>query len=124
MKIRCPTGGASRPATPTAAVSGDLMSVRASTSDLPRLKIDAWIDPGVREIGDQIHHYADQRKDIERGEHHRIIAVEHALEAKQTEAVERENALDQQRAGEEGVHEGRRKSGDNDQHSVAEHVSV
>ena len=77
------------------------MLVRSSTSDLPRLEIDARIDPGVGEVGDQVHHQPDQREDVERREHHRIVAVEHALEAEQPEPVEREDRLDQQRAGEE-----------------------
>src|SRR4029079_3321903 len=62
---------------------GAVSLTRASTLDLPRLEIDPRIDPGVGEIGDQVHHETDQRKNIERGEHHRIIAVEHAFKSKQ-----------------------------------------
>ena len=93
-------------------------------SDLTYTWIDARIDPGISQIGDQVHHHADQREDEERGEHHRIIAVEHAFEAEQAEAVEREDRFDQQRSGEKGMHESRGKSGDHDQHGVAEDVTV
>src|SRR5215469_6329426 len=55
--------------------------VRWSISDLPGLKVDARIDPRVGEIGNQVHHESQQREQIERGEHHRIVAIEHALEA-------------------------------------------
>ena len=41
-------------------VSGGLMPVRASTSDLPRLEVDTRIDPSVRQIGDQVHDHADE----------------------------------------------------------------
>src|SRR5665811_2520929 len=37
----------------------------ASTSDLPRLEVDARIDPSVGQIGDQVHHHADEREDVE-----------------------------------------------------------
>ncbi len=79
---------------------------------------------GVGEVGDQVHHQPEQREDVERREHHRIVAVEHRLEAEQPQPVEREDRLDQQRAGEEGADEGARKSGDDDQHGVAEDVAV
>src|ERR1700680_1959985 len=84
--------------------------VRASISHLPGLEVDARIDPGIGEIGDQIDHEADERQNIEVREHDRIVAVEHALEAEQAEAVEREDRLDQQRSGEEGAHERARKT--------------
>src|SRR6516225_962506 len=54
-----------------------------STSDLPRLKIDAGIDPGISEVGDQVHDQAEKSENIEVCEHHGIIAIEHALEAQQ-----------------------------------------
>src|SRR3981081_1991463 len=86
--------------------SGSWSRMRASTSHLPGLEIDARIDPGISEIGDQIHHEADQRENIEIGEYHRIVAVEHALEAQQPEPVEREDGLDQKRSAEKSAHEG------------------
>src|SRR6516225_3127527 len=98
--------------------------VGASTSNLPRFEIDARIDPGVGQVGDQVHDHADKREDVKRREHHRIVAVKHAFEAEQAESVEREDRLDQQRAGEEDVHEGTGKSGNDDQHGVAEYVPV
>src|ERR1700728_3113321 len=85
--------------------------VRSSTSHLPRLEVDARIDPGVGQIGNQIHDEAYERENVEIGEHDRIIAIEHALEAEQAEPVEREDRFDQQRAGEEGADERGRDAG-------------
>src|SRR5665213_4070133 len=107
-----------------AVVSGDLIPARTSTSNLPRLEIDARIDPGVSQVRYQVHHHANKRENIERGEHHRIIAVEHALEAEQPETIKRKDGFDQQRAGEKGMHESAGKSGDHDQHGVAKNVAV
>src|SRR5262245_32586359 len=72
----------------SAAASGvlaasDLIPVRASTSDLSRLEVDARVDPGVGQIGNQIHDHADQREYVKRGEDDRVISIEHAFEAKQ-----------------------------------------
>src|SRR5580704_10861045 len=100
------------------------MAVLSSTSDLPRLEIDARIDPGVGQVGNQVHDQADESENIEIGEHHRIVAVEHAFEAEQPKAIEREYRLDQQRAGEERADEGGRKAGDHQHHGVAEDVAV
>src|SRR5580692_5850584 len=100
------------------------MVVLSSTSDLPRLEIDARIDPGVGQVGNQIHDQAEESENIEIGEHHRIVAVEHAFEAEQAKAVEREYRLDQQRAGKERADEGGRKAGDHQHHGVAEDVAV
>src|SRR5579871_5820688 len=86
---------------PVAVLIGvSLNGVRASTSHLPRLEIDARIDPSIAQIGDQVHGETDQREDVKIGEYHRIVAVEHALEAQVAEAIEREDGLDQQRATE------------------------
>src|SRR6202795_370711 len=100
------------------------MVVLTSTSDLPRLEIDARIDPGISQVGNQIHDQADESENVEIGEHHRIVAVEHAFEAEQAEAVEREYGLDQQRAGKECADEGGRKAGDHQHHGIAENVAV
>src|SRR5580700_8073759 len=100
------------------------MVVLTSTSDLPRLEIDARIDPGIGQVGDQIHDQADEGENVEIGEHHRIIAIEHAFEAEQPQPVEREYGLDQQRAGKERADEGGRKAGDYQHHGVAENVAV
>src|SRR5438270_1556322 len=61
--------GASRPTIGTVAMlgkgggagSGACRAVRSSTSDLPGLEVDARIDPGIGEVGDQVHQEADQR---------------------------------------------------------------
>src|ERR1700730_5297289 len=91
---RWPSGRTARPIGDCAVVSGTSMTVRSSTSHLPRLEVDARIDPGVGEVGNQVHQQSDQRHDVERGEHDGIVAVEHALEAEQADAVEREDGLD------------------------------
>ena len=49
-------------------VSGALSAVRASTSDLPALEIDARIDQRIGEIGNQVHDQADQGEYVEIGE--------------------------------------------------------
>src|SRR5262245_51892597 len=121
---RCRYGRTPSPSGVCAVVSGTVMVVRSSSSHLPRLEVDARIDPGIGEVGNQVHQEADQRHDVEGGEHHRVVAVEHALEAEQSEAVEREDGLDQQRPGKEGVHERGGKTGDHDQHGVAEDVPI
>src|SRR5277367_1789815 len=124
-----PRGSAVRPIGPAGSASGLSSSgtpgpisastllgrVLTSTSHLSRFEIDARIDPGIGEVGNQIYDEANQRENIEIGEHHRIIAVEHAFEAQQPEAVQRENGLDQKRAGEEGGHERGREAGDHQQ---------
>src|SRR6476646_6087836 len=122
-EIACVVGGASTPIVETE-ISGGLMPVRASTSDLPRLEVDTRIDPRGGEVGNQIHDNADEREDVERREDHRVIAIEHALETKQSQSDERENDFDKQRAGEESVNERGRKSGNDDQHGIAEDVAV
>src|SRR3984885_11299878 len=98
--------------------------VFSSPSALPRFEIDARIDPGIGQVGDQIHDQADEGENIEIGEHHRIVAVEHAFEAEQAQTVEREYGLDQQRAGKERADEGGREAGNHQHHGVAENVAV
>src|SRR5437588_10941342 len=90
-----------------------LTLVRSSTSHLPRLEIDARIDPRVGEIGDQRHQQTDQRKDVKRREHHRIIAVEHTLEPEQAQAGRPNASLAQPRAGKDG---GPKPTGQDGQH--------
>src|SRR3990172_988602 len=59
-----------------------VVSVGASMgSHLARLEINARIHPGIGEIGDEADNEAEQRKDIDRGEHHRIVAVHDGFEA-------------------------------------------
>src|SRR4051812_39763503 len=99
----CRSGGTSIPITPIAVASGVRSLVRASISNLPRLEIDARVDPGIGEVRNQVHGKTDQRENIKIGEYHRIVAIEHAFEAEQAEAVERKNRLDQERSGEEGM---------------------
>ena len=90
----------------------------------PRLEVDARIDHGVEHVADDLHQQAEQGEDVERAEHHRIVALDRRLEAEQAEAVEREDDLHQQRRGEQDADERRREAGDDQQHGVAEHVAV
>src|SRR3954452_5586665 len=116
------TGAAAGEATGTLSSSGGF--ARSFTSRLPRLEIDARIDPGVGQVRDQVYQEPEKREDVEVREHHRIVAVDDRLERQQAEPVEREDRLDQERAGEEGVDEGAGKARDDDQHGVAEDVPV
>src|SRR5689334_13836922 len=122
--MACPVGGTARPIGETAEVSGVLTPARASISDLSRLEIDAGVDPRISQIGDEIYDDADQRKNIERSEDNRIVAIEDALETQKAKAVERKNRFDKQRPGKKGMHECRRKSGNHDEHGIAEDVAV
>src|SRR5262249_54466617 len=116
-------GGASTPIVETA-ISGGLTPARASTSNLPRLEVDARIDPRVSEIGYQVHDHANERENIERGEYHRIVTIQNTFKAKQAKPIERENGFDEQRTGEEGMHERRRKAGDHNQHRVSKNMAI
>src|ERR1700735_5685073 len=55
------------------------MVVLSSTSDLPRLEIDARIDPGIGQVGNQVHDQADESENVEVGVHDRVGGVAHAL---------------------------------------------
>ena len=87
-------------------------------------EVDARVDHHVCQVADQLQHQADQREHVERAEHDRVVAVDRGLESEQAQPVEREDDLDQQRAGEQDADERRRKSGDDQQHRVAEHMAV
>src|SRR4029077_9081920 len=75
------------------------------SSHLSRFEIDARIDPGVGEVGNQVHHEADEREDIEVGEHDRIVALDERIVGEIAEPVEREHLFDQKGAGEERANE-------------------
>src|SRR5262245_908299 len=107
-----------------ALAASDLIPVRASTSDLSRLEVDARIDPRVSQIGNQIHDHADQRKYVERGEDDRIIPIENAFESKQADPIERKNRFDQKRPGKKGVHERGWEASDHDEHGIPEDMPV
>src|SRR5271170_728244 len=121
------TSGISRGATvvPSSSVSTFFSAwIFTSNSHLPRLEIDARIDPGIGEVGYQINDEADERENVEIGEHHRVVAIEHAFETQQAEPVERENGCDQQRAGKERADERAGEAGDHQHHGVAEDMAV
>src|SRR3954447_4818010 len=54
------SGGTASPIGDCGVVSGTSIAVRSSTSNLTRLEVDARIDPGIGEVGDQVHHEPDQ----------------------------------------------------------------
>ncbi len=62
-------------------------------SDLPRLEIDARIDPGIGEVRDEIHDKAEQRENIEIGEDDRIIAIDDRFIGQKPKTIEREDAF-------------------------------
>src|ERR1700683_1400730 len=51
-------------------------SALTSTSHLPRLEVDARVNPGVGQIGNQIHDKADEGENVGIGDTNRIIGVE------------------------------------------------
>ena len=71
----------------------------------------------IAEIGDQLGR-GDQREQVQRAEHDRIVAPHDRLVRQQPEAVEREQRLDQQAAGEERADERGRKADDQRQHRM------
>src|SRR5262245_801674 len=107
-----------------AVAASDLIPVRASTSNLSRLEVDARVDPRVGQIGNQIHDHADQREYVKRGEDHGIVSIEHAFETKQAESIERKNRFDQKRPGEKGVDESGWEARDHDEHGIPEDMAV
>src|SRR3546814_12078168 len=52
-------------------------------SDLPALEVDAGIDDGVHDVAADVHQQAEQREEIERAEHDRIVPVPRGLEAEE-----------------------------------------
>src|SRR5690606_12409386 len=85
---------------------------------------DARIDQGVGDVTDQFHDQPQQGEDEQRAEHHRIVAVDRRFETHQAQAVEGEDHLDEQGAGEEDADEGGGETGNDQQHGVAEYVAV
>src|SRR5438105_3292086 len=67
---RCRSGGTTSPNGVCVAVSGTSTAVRSSTSYLAGLEVDARIDQGIGEIGNQIYHQPDKRKNVKCGEYH------------------------------------------------------
>src|SRR3546814_9265588 len=58
-------------------------------SDLPALEVDAGIDDGVHDVADDVHQQAEQREEVERAEHDRIVPVQRGLEAEEAEEIGR-----------------------------------
>ena len=89
-----------------------------------RRELHARIDDDVQQVADQLHDESEQREEVQRPQHDRIVAAHDRLVAQQPEAVEREQRLDQQRAREERGDERGRKAGDDRDQRVAEDVLV
>src|SRR3546814_19232738 len=90
-------------------------------SDLPALEVDAGIDDGVHDVADDHHQQAEQREEIERAEHDRIVPVQRGLEAEEDEAVPRKDHLDQQRTADQDGEQGAGEAGDDPQQGDAEY---
>ena len=88
------------------------------------LEVDARVDDRIGQVADQLHDQPQQREEIERGEHDRVIAGQRRLVSEQPEPVERKDYLSQQRAGEQNADDSAGKAGNDDQHGVAEHLTV
>ena len=65
-----------------------------------------------------MHDEPDQGEHVEGPEQYRIVALDDGLVAQQAEAVQREDHLDQERAGKQDADERGGKAGDDDQHGV------
>src|SRR5579872_3841972 len=74
---------------PSTRLSSEGVASGAATTalDLSTLKIDPRIGHDVHEIADQVEQQAEQREEVERTEHHRIVAVDRGFEAQQAEPV-------------------------------------
>ncbi len=77
----------------------------------------------VGDIVDEIEQQTDQTEYVKRAEHHRIVPVDGGLEAEKPQAVQGEDHLDQERAGEQDADEGAGEAGHDDEHGVAEGVA-
>src|SRR5271156_2091660 len=58
--------------------------------DIPAFKIDPRIGDDIHEVADQVEEQAEQGEEIQRAEHHRVVAIDRRFEAQQAEPVERE----------------------------------
>src|SRR3546814_8528969 len=102
----------------------DWSSDVCSSDLLPSLEVDARIDNGIHDVADDVHQQAQQGEEVERAEHHRVVAVERRLEAEQPQPVQREDHLDEQRATEQHAHQGSGETGDDQQNRIANNVAV
>ena len=68
-------------------------------SALPRLEIDAGVDPDIHQVRDDADDQAQQREDEERAEDHRIVAVDRRFEEQPPEPDEYVRALMQKLEG-------------------------
>src|SRR5690606_16108368 len=73
---------------------------------------------------DQLHDQSEQGKDVQGAEHQRIVPVDRRFKAQQPQPVQREDHLDQQGTGEEDADQRSGKTGNDQQHGIAEYVAV
>src|ERR1700720_1284102 len=59
------------------------VSGTAASSRLPPAEIDPRVDQHVGQIAEQLQHQSDQRKDVKRAKHDRVVAVDRRLEAEE-----------------------------------------
>ena len=76
------------------------------------VKLHARVHPHITEVADELGDQPDQREQIQRAQHHGVVAADHALVAEQAQAVEREQGFDEQRTCKERADEGCRKARD------------
>ena len=88
------------------------------------VEFDARIHPNVTQVRHQPRHQADEGKQIQRAQHHRVVAADHAFIAQQPQAVERKQRFNQQRPREKRADERRRKARDDGNERIAQHVSI
>src|SRR5690348_10231768 len=86
------------------------------------IKPDTRVHPDVAEVADQFGHKANQREEVKRSEHDRVVAADDALVTQKAETVEGEQRFDQQRTGEERADERGRKTRDDRDQRIAEDV--
>ena len=100
------------------------MHYRQLRLHIPGFEIDAWIYYDVHQIADEIEQQTEQGEEKQRSKHHWVVSVQCSLKPEQSQPVEREYDLDQQRAGEQHTDERAGEAGDDDEHRIAKHVTV
>src|SRR5215475_9413664 len=88
--------------------------------DLP--VADAWIEPRVGEIDDEIHHHEAEGDEEHEGLHHGIVSVGDCVDHEAPHAVQGEHRLRDHEAADE-ERELRADEGDHGQHGIAKGVA-
>jgi hypothetical protein len=115
-----------RPSTGAFGGSGDRSAVSAGAfhaSTGPRLQSRCADRPRCRQVGNQPHQ-AHQREDVERAEHHRVVALDDASKPSRPSPSSEKIVSISSEPEEERRDEGAGEAGDDDQHRVAEHMAI